>query len=443
MLRGGDVKEIRDFHREGLSISRIQALTGYARSTIRKYLAHPETPRFHSPRKGHSKLDPFVPYVRERTQAGVWNGVVLLRELRDRGYSGGYTILTDYLRPLRETAFEAAVRRFETPPGHQAQVDWGEVGVVETGQERKKLSGFVLTLGYSRAIFADLATDQRLGTLMKMHETAFEELGGVPREILYDWMKTVALGTDDRGETRWNPQFADFARYWGFVPRLCRPYRPQAKGKTERGVGYLKGNFIVGREACGLDDLRSQLHGWMWEVANRRVHGTTHRRVDEAWREEVPSLRSVEGQPAYPYEPSVERKVARDAFVSYATNRYPVPWTLAGQRVILVERGEEVVVLVGSEPVIRHPLCRDRHRVIDPGALHADLPLGAASGGRRKPSVTIRETLPEVEARPLAVYEALAWDRNDECPAVATEGAGNTGVVARAIGEIGTNGGSE
>jgi transposase len=408
MLRGGDVNRIQELHREGLSISRIKDLTGFARSTIRKRLDHPETPRIHSPRRGQSLLDPFVPFLNERTQAGVWNGVVLLRELRERGYSGGYTIITDYLRPLRQSAYDVAVRRFETPPGHQAQVDWGDVGVVETDIERKKLSCFVLTLGYSRALFADLATDQKLGTLLRMHEAAFAELGGVPNEILYDWMKTVALGVDDRGEVRFHPQFADFARYWGFVPRMCRPYRPQTKGKTESGVGYLKGSFIVGREASGVEDLRGQLHGWLWEVANRRVHGTTHRSVFEAWQEEGPFLRPVGGQPPYPYEPIVERKVARDAYVSYATNRYPVPWKLAGQTVSLVERAGELVVLVGHQPVVRHPLCPDRDRVIPPGALHDGIPMSAP--GRRKPSVTLRETPPEVEVRSLSVYEALAWD---------------------------------
>lgn len=408
MLRGGDVKEIQELRRQGLSISRIKDMTGFARSTIRKHLDHPETPRFHSPRKGKSMLEPFVPYLRERTQAGVWNGVVLFRELRERGYTGGYTIITDYLRPLRRSAYETAVRRFETPPGHQAQVDWGEVGFVETEADRKRLSGFVLTLGYSRALFADLATDQKLGTLLRMHEAAFEELRGVPHEILYDWMKTVALGIDDRGEVRWHPTFLDFARYWGFEPRICRPYRPQTKGKTERGVGYLEGNFILGREANGLEDLRGQLRGWLWDVANRRVHGTTHRMVYEAWQEEVGHLQPVGGQPSYPYEESVERKVARDAYVSYATNRYPVPWQLAGQTVKLVERGSDLVVLVDKEPVIRHPLCRDRHQRIAPGSLHDDIPLGVPR--RRKPTITLREREPEVEVRSLSVYEAIAQE---------------------------------
>lgn len=123
--------DVRTFHRQGLSISEIHRLTGFDRKTIRKYLLHPERPRYgpRSPRP--SKLEPYKPYVAERLQAGVWNARVLLRELRTRGYAGGYTILTDDLRPHRQAAWAVAVRRFETAPGQQAQVDWGLLGTLE------------------------------------------------------------------------------------------------------------------------------------------------------------------------------------------------------------------------------------------------------------------------------------------------------------------------
>ena len=163
-----------------------------------------------------SKLEAFKPYLKERLQAGVWNAQVLLRELQQRNYSGGYTILTDWLRPQRESVRVVAVRRFETPPGKQAQVDWGHLGsLLESGEERM-LWGFTMTLGYSRMMMAEAATDQKLGTLLRMHEAAFQQWGSVPEEILYDRMKTVWTGTDERGEIVWNAVFLDFAR-----GRLC------------------------------------------------------------------------------------------------------------------------------------------------------------------------------------------------------------------------------
>ena len=163
MFRGKDVEEISELKREGLSIQAISQLTGFDRKTIRKYLLKPEGRPMYGPRPAPvSKLEPFKPYLKERFQAGVWNAQVLLRELRQRNYSGGYTILTDWLRPQRESARVVAVRRFETAPGKQAQVDWGHLGsLLESGEERM-LWGFTMTLGYSRMMMAEAATDQKL-----------------------------------------------------------------------------------------------------------------------------------------------------------------------------------------------------------------------------------------------------------------------------------------
>ena len=151
-------------------------------------------------------------------------------------------------------------------------MDWGHLGTLEIGCQEQKLWAFAFTLGYSRKLVAEAALDQKLGTLLRLHEAVFDQLGGVPEEILYDRMKTVWLGTDERGEIVWHPVFQDFARYWGFVPRLCRPYRAQTKGKVESGVKYLRRNFLCGlqgREPGGLEDLSGQLRQWTEEVANR------------------------------------------------------------------------------------------------------------------------------------------------------------------------------
>ena len=215
MLRGKDVNDIAEMKRQGLSVRAISAMTGFDRKTVRNYILAPEAAPVYGPRpKPVGKLDPFKPYLEDRLKAGVWNARVLLRELRQRSYTGSYTILTDWLRPQREAAGVVAVRRFETPPGHQAQVDWGHLGDLEQDGERRQMWGFTFTLGYSRMMMAEAALDQKLATLLRMHEEAFRQLGGVPEEILYDRMKTVWTETDERGEIVWNAVFMDFARYW-------------------------------------------------------------------------------------------------------------------------------------------------------------------------------------------------------------------------------------
>jgi transposase len=404
------VEDINQLKKEGLSILAISNLTGYDRKTIRKYLIEPIAMPVYGRRAAVSKLEPFKEYLRARLQDGVWNGKVLLRELRSRNYTGGYTLLADWLQPQRQAASEFAVRRFETPPGKQGQVDWGHLGRLIDEGEEKKLWGFAMTLGYSRKMMTEAATDQKLGTLLRMHERAFEELGGVPEEILYDRMKTIWTGTDERGEIIWNAVFLDFARYWGFRPRLCRPYRAQTKGKIESGVKYVRRNFLcglLGREPSNLMDLNAELRRWTSEVADQRVHGTTHEQVILRWEQERGSLQPVNGRPSYPYLDDEQRKVARDAYVDWQTNRYSVPWQYAGQQVWVHEQGGEVEVRYGAEQIALHASTEKRHEVVTHREHHEGIPLGSR---RRdgKTLVDIQQSAPAVEQRPLDAYERLA-----------------------------------
>ena len=414
MLRGGDVKDLQELRRQGLSISQISSVSGFDRKTVRKYLNGDGASAVieYTPRPKHgSKVEAFQAYIDERLSAGVWNAVVLLSELKARGYSGGYTILKDYLRPLRQQARGVAVRRFETPPGHQAQMDWGELGHLETAEGRKTLYGFAFTLGHSRALFADIATDTKIATLLRLHEAAFAELGGVPREILYDRMKTVVLGTDERCETRWNPLLLDFAKYWGFTPRACRAYRPQTKGKVERSIGYIRKNFLCGRQASSVDDLRGQLRTWAWQTANQRVHGTTHLHIQTIWQKEKAYLLPLSGRVPFPYASEEKRKVSRDAYVHFRGNLYSVPWRVAGQEVLLRETEGQLLVHRGGERLAVHLLgSPGAHETVTVAAHHDGMPLETAdSGGKTKIRIHAKEVEgPVVAVRSLLEYELAA-----------------------------------
>lgn len=410
MLRGIDVQDIEELKRQGLSVRAISRLTGYDRKTIRKYLIEPDRVPVYGPRaKQPRKLEPFQPYLEERMRAGVWNARVLLRELRERSYSGSYTLLTDWLRPQRKSAQTAAVRRFETPAGKQAQVDWGHLGSIDIHGEERKLWGFSFTLGYSRTMMAEAALDQKLGTLLRMHEEAFRQLGGVPEEILYDRMKTVWLETDERGEIVWNPVFLDFTRYWGFKPRLCRPYRAQTKGKVESGVKYIRRNFLCGlqgREPGCLSDLNAELRKWVWEVANQRVHGTTHEQVAAGLDVDRLSLQPLDGRPPYAYMDDELRKVARDAYVSWRGSRYSVPWEYVGRSVWVRDCGRDVEVHFGRDRIAVHSQAARKHMVLTQAEHHQGIPLGARA--ETKILIRIQDTAPVVEIRPLAAYESVA-----------------------------------
>jgi transposase len=404
------MEEIRRLRREGLTISEIASLTGRDRKTVRKYLDETiARPVYRRQEARESKLAGHMSYLEGRLKEGVWNAVVLLRELREQGYTGGYTILKDWLAPQRAAARTVAVRRFETAPGEQAQVDWGSVGVQELEDgTRLSLSAFVMTLGHSRAMHAQICLDEQLPTLLKAHEAAFEALGGITRKVVYDNMRTVILGYDERGEPRWHPVLADFASYWGFKPRVCQPYRPQTKGKVERGIGYLKGNFLCGRRASSLEDLQSQLRAWLGQVANARIHGTTHRQVQEAWDDERPALQPVGVRKPYPFVPEVTRKVAPDCYVSYGTNRYSVPWSFAGREVHVRQVADHLEIVHGGATIARHPLATTRFHLQTVPAHHQDMPYGLSPVQRKSAPLVVAAGAPQVEVRSLQSYELLA-----------------------------------
>src|SRR5258708_22867648 len=220
---------ILDLHREGLSVSAIARQLELDRKTVRKYIGRGLEPPAYGPRKPRwRQLEPFEPYLRQRVAAypGL-TGSRLLREIREGGYRGGYTPVTDFLRdvpPAPSLSFEV---RFETPPGHQGQVDFAHFQVVFTDEPNvtRIVWLFSLVLGYSRLIWARFVIHQDLQTVLRCHLAAFAALGGVPQEILYDRMKTAVTGEHDHGPIAYNPALVHFARHPGFHPRACPPHR--------------------------------------------------------------------------------------------------------------------------------------------------------------------------------------------------------------------------
>ena len=243
---GGEVAlEIRVLHRHSKGIREIARDTGSSRNTVRRYLRDESAGRYKPRPPRVTKLDPFKNYVIERLTAAAPERIpasVLLRELRERGYTGGYTMLKGLVTSLRPKEAAAPIVRFETGPGEQMQVDWA---VIRRGSNR--LSVFVATLGWSRASYVEFVGDDRVETLIEAHENAFLAFGGAPHEVLYDNMRTVVLQRHGygRGRHRFHPGFLDFARHCGFQPRLCAPYRAQTKGKVERFIRYLRESFWV------------------------------------------------------------------------------------------------------------------------------------------------------------------------------------------------------
>jgi transposase len=275
--------EIRVLQRQGKSIKAIARALGVSRNTVRKYLRSDGPPTLQAPSARASKLDPFKGYLQARVTAAAPNWIpasVLFDEIKARGYEGGISILRDHMASLKPQAKPDPLVRFETPPGQQMQVDWG---AFRLGPGR--LSAFVATLGFSRHTFGTFVGDERFDTLMRCHEQAFDAFGGVPQEVLYDNMRTVVQDRNayGKGLHRFHPGLKDVAHHYGFIPRLCLPYRAKTKGKVERFIGYLRRSFFVPVTSryrqlgapLDRDTLNTELQLWLDRTANARLHGTT------------------------------------------------------------------------------------------------------------------------------------------------------------------------
>lgn len=250
MVRLGEIVVIHDLKRQGLSVSAIARQVGLDRKTVRKYLDRGLEAPVYGPRMPRERvLAPYETYLRARvTEFPGLSGVRLLREIRDRGYEGGYTAVTDYLRearPPRQAAFE---RRFETPPGGQAQVDFAEFATEFTDEPGvlRKVWLFSLVLGHSCWLWGRFAASQNLQTVLRCHVAAFDAMQGAPAEILYDRMKTAVVGEDAEGTVSYNRSLVALLDHYAAAPRACQPYRAKTKGKVERPFRYIRQDFFLG-----------------------------------------------------------------------------------------------------------------------------------------------------------------------------------------------------
>jgi len=390
-----------DMRRDGVSIRDMARRTGCSRNTIRKWLRQEQPAADLRPKRRASRLDAHKDYVVGRMAEGITNAVRILRELRGRGYTGGVTILRDFMHPLRKAYPSKATLRYETLPGEQAQVDFGTFSYMDGGVKRK-VHAFCMVLSYSRLLYVEFVEKQDLATLVMCHQRAFEALGGVPHRLLYDNMRTCVLKREDSGQVIWNPRFLDFARLCGVTPTACWPYRAKTKGKVESTIKYLRGSFWP-VTFTDLEDLNRQVEAWLSSVANVRIHGTTGERpIDRAKAEQLSPAASRVVLSRLLEE---ERRVSQDGFVSYLGARYGVPWQFAGRVVSLRPREGALEIWLGERRLAVHKLVTSGKSVQLEGQWQG-IPLGPDRP--KSKLVGTRVPSPEVQVRSLLAYEAVA-----------------------------------
>jgi transposase len=411
VIRLGELVMILDLHRQGLSVSAIARQLERDRKTVRKYIERGLAAPAYSPREPRpAVVTPFAASLRDRIAAfPELTGSRLLREIRELGYAGGYTAVKDFLRTIRPRALQAFERRFETPPGKQAQVDFAFFRTVFTDQPdaERIIWLFSMVLGHNRMMWGRFVAHQDLQTVLCCHIGAFEALGGAPAEILYDRMKTAVLGeVDDQGIV-YNRKLLDLAAHYRFLPKACPPYRAKTKGKVERPFRYVREDFFRGGSFRNLDDLNGQFRRWLDTVANPRRHATTGRVVLEHFAEEKPYLKAL---PAMPFTVvlAFDRRITRDGMVSVGGNLYSIPDSTRRRVVEVHTLASEIRILKDDKLIAVHPVLegRGQRRI--------------AGGHRTAPppnnSTTAREIAPPPTApagaivvpRSLAFYDAVA-----------------------------------
>jgi transposase len=380
---------------------------GIARGVYQKDLAqelgvHPKTisralkrggpPSGKRPGAKGSKLDPYKPLVDEMLRDGVWNSVVILRELQARGYLGASSILRAYIHPKRALRESRVTVRFETTPGQQLQNDWGEL-YTTVGGEHRKVYVSVSTLGFSRRFFFWCAERSDAEHTYEGIIRAFEHFGGVTREVLVDNQKAAVISHRIGETVRFNERFIDLAGQYGFAPKACRPCRARTKGKDERMVGYVKHHFFVRyRSFESLAHMNQLALEWLAQEADLRIHGTVKEVVRERFEREVPHLAPL---PAVRYDTSYRerRHVHWDGYIDVRGNRYSVPAEFCGR---------EVTVRIGLDGTLGV--------YADDGKLTEHRLHGAGEGWSTVPAhhLALWQKSLSVERRDLAVYEEVA-----------------------------------
>lgn len=335
MLRKEAIVEIKILSRGGLSVRSIAKELGISRNTVRKYLRGEAVKESGRRRPGRPrKLAPYEDWLRRRVETAKPFRVpatVLHREIRAMGFDGTERTVRRFVASLYPEVEPEPVVRYETPPGHQAQMDWGEYRL----DDGSRVYAFVGMLSFSRWLYFEYVTSMASETLIACHRRMLQDFGGVPGEILYDNMRTVVTQRDAYGcgRHRFHDGIWALSAECGYRPRLCRPYRPQTKGKVERSIHYVANSFFhplrtrlaMEGEQLDLARLNAEARLWRADVANVRVHATTNA---------IPKTRLEKEQAAMsPYV----GPVARPTLAHWP--RYPIQRSPKAYDVLLREAG--------------------------------------------------------------------------------------------------------
>jgi transposase len=406
--------DIISLHRQGLSMRSIAKKLGIHRNTVKKHIEGKSFPQYRKAKRQESILDPYRQTIDDYLAEDDYQATWILDRLKKMGYSGSYETLRDYVRSVKERRSRLAYARFETEPGLQAQVDWGDFQIENPDGSTSTKYMFLMILGYSRAMYVEFVDQCTLETFMDCHIHAFYYLQGVPGEILYDNMKQVVVGRD-RGKAIFNNEFLHFAHHYSFDPKACPPYSPWVKGKAERPMDYVRQRFWRGYRYTTLKKLNSDVKVWLDEAANTRRHGTHRQPINERWQQELEFLTPL---PPKGYDTSIKvvRKVYKDCQISYNGNRYLVPYQMVGKKVMLKIKHHRISIYDDNVLLVSYREAQGKHELIGNRLFYEQLKRDqqqvkrkyGKSKGKATRGLTTGSLFLQVDQRPLEEYDRYA-----------------------------------
>jgi transposase len=357
------VVDIKYLHKQGLSDRAIARKLGISPRTVKKYRTSPELVRVYNCKEHRpTVIDNFKGNVEQwLSEDSGYTATWIYDRLKPMGYAGGYAVVMRYVRQWKTQYHQIAYLRFETEPGVQAQVDFGEFTITLPDGNIRKVYCFAMILGYSRMLYCELVNRCDLMTFLDCHIHAFEFFGGVPQEILYDRMKNVFIGRI-AGRDKFNSYLTSFALHYGFRPAVTPPYAPWVKGKVERPYHFIREGFWRGYGFNCLERANVDLQHWLGMKAER-IHGTTHERVIDRFEREKPLL-TLTPPKAFDTSYKIYRDVYKDCTVAFDGNHYMLPHTLVGHSMLLRAKDRTLRIFEDDKLVISYSIPENKGNTV-------------------------------------------------------------------------------
>ena len=345
--------------RDGLSCRQIAHYLGIDHRTVYKWLSEKAFRRRKSTVRA-SKLDPFKDRINGLLERYPYTATQIFQRICEEGFTGGYSIVKDYVRKVRPRRSQAFLK-LSFAPGQCAQVDWGSYGSINVGATKRRLSFFVMVLCYSRMMYVEFCVSQTMEHFLGAHQNAFNYFGGVPRKIMVDNLKSAVLRRTIGDEPVLNPKYFDFSNHYGFTIAPCNVGKGNEKGRVENAVGYVKKNFLAGLELTDFAPLNPAASIWQDTVANVRIHGETSQKPVDRFAAERNHLIPL---PKHPYDIANVTivRASKQFRVTLDANRYSVPARYAGCRLTLKTYPDRLCIYDQDKLVARHIRSYDRRK---------------------------------------------------------------------------------